>query len=125
MYIDGEWRSASGGKSFEVLNPADGAVIGTVPDGDAADAGRAIEAAERAFAPWSRTTAYFRADILQKAHRLMLERNSWSFKRPALSSFCWGYGRGSRGIGSASHHSRCLSASSSFAKFQCSAQCPN
>jgi len=74
MYINGEWRSASGGKSFEVTNPADGLVITTVPDGDAADARRAIEAADQAFAAWSRTTAYFRADILQKAHRLMLER---------------------------------------------------
>ena len=74
MYIDGEWQSASGGKTFEGLNPADGAVITTVPDGAAVDARRAIEAADGAFGAWSRTTAYFRADILQKAHRLMLER---------------------------------------------------
>ena len=74
MFIDGEWCEAGGGGSFEVLNPADGSVIASVPDGGAADARRAIEAAERAFTDWSRTTAYQRADILLKAHRLMLER---------------------------------------------------
>ena len=74
MYIDGEWREASGGHNFEVLNPADGSVIASVPDGGAEEATRAIQAAEQAFPAWSRTTAYQRAEILQKAHRLMLER---------------------------------------------------
>lgn len=74
MYIDGAWRDAASGKTFEVLNPADGAVITSVPDGDATEARQAIEAADRAFDGWSRTTAYHRAEILQKAYRLMLER---------------------------------------------------
>ena len=74
MYIDGEWRDAKGSETFEVLNPADGSVIASVPDGDAEDAQQAIAAAERAFGAWSKTTAYHRAEILQKAYRLMLER---------------------------------------------------
>lgn len=74
MYIDGEWRTADQGRSFEVLNPADGSVITTVPDGNAEDARQAIAAADRAFDAWSKTTAYHRAAILQTAYRLMLER---------------------------------------------------
>ncbi|MEL7466527.1 MAG: NAD-dependent succinate-semialdehyde dehydrogenase [Pseudomonadota bacterium] len=74
MFINGEWRDAAGGESFDVLNPADGTVIASVPDGGSEDARAAIEAADAAFAMWSRTTAYERADILLKAHRLMMER---------------------------------------------------
>ena len=74
MYINGEWRNAENGKSFEVLNPADGSVIASVPDGTGEDARQALAAADRAFDAWSKTTAYHRAEILQKAYRLMLER---------------------------------------------------
>ena len=49
MYIDGAWLEAVSGKTFEVLNPADGSVIASVPDGDAGDARQAIEAADSAF----------------------------------------------------------------------------
>ena len=74
MFINGEWRDAAGGKSFDVFNPADGSVISQVPDGGAEDARAAIEAADAAFPIWSRSTAYARADMLMKAHRLMMER---------------------------------------------------
>ncbi|MEM6623626.1 MAG: NAD-dependent succinate-semialdehyde dehydrogenase [Pseudomonadota bacterium] len=74
MFIDGKWCDADNGQVFEVLNPADGTVIGNVPDGGAEEAKRAIAAADRAFDSWSRTTAYQRAEILQKAYRLMLEQ---------------------------------------------------
>lgn len=74
MYIDGAWCEAMGKGVFDVVNPADGSVIRAVPDGGADDAARACEAADRAFDGWSRTTAYHRAAILQKAYALMLER---------------------------------------------------
>ncbi|MCL4146126.1 UNVERIFIED_CONTAM: hypothetical protein GTU68_007706 [Idotea baltica] len=47
-----------------------------MPDGGAADATAAIEAADAAFAAWSATTPYKRADILMDAWRLMTERAS-------------------------------------------------
>ncbi|TIW63704.1 MAG: betaine-aldehyde dehydrogenase, partial [Mesorhizobium sp.] len=31
MLIDGKWRDAASGRTFETRNPATGAVIGTVP----------------------------------------------------------------------------------------------
>lgn len=48
MYIAGEWRSALSGRTFESTNPASGSVLGTVPDGDRADARAAIDAAAAA-----------------------------------------------------------------------------
>lgn len=76
MFINGEFVDALSGATFEVTNPATGASLGHVPDGGAADAEAAIAAADAAFADWSRTTAYERADILMTAWRLMGERAS-------------------------------------------------
>ncbi|WP_119417917.1 NAD-dependent succinate-semialdehyde dehydrogenase [Desertibaculum subflavum] len=74
MYIDGEWRQAAGAKTFEVTNPATGEVIGTVPDGGRDEALAAVAAADKAFASWSRLTAYQRSEQLYKAWSLMIER---------------------------------------------------
>lgn len=40
---------------FEVINPADGTVIGTAPDADLATLDAAVDAAKRAFVTWSMT----------------------------------------------------------------------
>jgi succinate-semialdehyde dehydrogenase/glutarate-semialdehyde dehydrogenase len=73
MYIDGKWVDAEGGKSFEVINPADKSVAGIVPDGGVAETRRAIEAADRAFKSWSRTPAKERGVILKRVMDLMAE----------------------------------------------------
>jgi len=46
-YIDGEWTG--NGRTFPIVNPATGAQLAAVPDLGAAEARRAIEAAERAW----------------------------------------------------------------------------
>ncbi|MEM9133528.1 MAG: NAD-dependent succinate-semialdehyde dehydrogenase [Actinomycetota bacterium] len=74
MFINGAWIEADGGATFAVTNPATGEEIGRMPDGGAADAATAIGAAHEAFDAWSRTTAFARADILQRAWQLMGER---------------------------------------------------
>ena len=74
MFIDGEWRDALSGKTFEVTNPANGEVIRHVPDGGHEDTLAAIDAADWAFASWSNTSAFERAEILNKAYQLMVER---------------------------------------------------
>ena len=66
-YIDGAWRDADSGKAFEVDNPADGSVLGTVPAMDVAETRRAIEAADRAFPEWSRRPAKERSALLRRA----------------------------------------------------------
>jgi len=73
MFIDGDWREAQSGRRFNVSDPADGEIIGQVPDGGAADAADAVEAAHNAFQAWSMQTADKKADFLDTAHRLMME----------------------------------------------------
>ena len=65
-YIDGIWMEAESGASFDVTNPADGSVIGSVPDMEVAETRRAIAAAETAFPAWSKRTAKERTQILRK-----------------------------------------------------------
>lgn len=73
-YIDGKWVPAASGKTLPSYNPATGELIGTVPDSDAADIGRAVEAAARAFEKWRKTPAPRRADILHAAADLIRDR---------------------------------------------------
>jgi phenylacetaldehyde dehydrogenase len=49
MLIGGKMVGAASGKTFEVYNPATGAVIANVPEGDKADVDLAVAAARRAF----------------------------------------------------------------------------
>lgn len=49
-YLDGVWTGAEDGSRFAVTNPATGQVIAQVPRCGAAQAQRAIAAAEKAFA---------------------------------------------------------------------------
>ena len=69
-YVDGEW--IGGGKSLQVVNPATGQVLGSVPDLGANETRRAIEAAERAWPAWRAKTAKERAAILRKWFDLMM-----------------------------------------------------
>jgi succinate-semialdehyde dehydrogenase / glutarate-semialdehyde dehydrogenase len=71
-YIDGEWKSADSGSSIKVNNPATGEIIGSVPDMGAAEAKRAVEAADKAWPAWRAKTAKERAAILRKWYDLMM-----------------------------------------------------
>jgi len=72
-YIDGRWEDADSGKAIEVTNPANGEVLGTVPNMGAAETRRAIEAAEKAWPAWRGLLAKERANILRKWFNLILE----------------------------------------------------
>ncbi|QGZ56215.1 NADP-dependent succinate-semialdehyde dehydrogenase [Paraburkholderia acidiphila] len=72
-YINGEWQGAEDGATFEVKNPATGALIGTVPRMGAAETRRAIAAANAAWPAWRAKTAKERSVILRKWHDLMME----------------------------------------------------
>ena len=74
LYINGGWRPAASGDTFESRNPASGDVIGSAADAGAADVQAAVEAADGAFAAWAARTAYERSAYLYQAHQLMLER---------------------------------------------------
>jgi succinate-semialdehyde dehydrogenase/glutarate-semialdehyde dehydrogenase len=72
-YINGSWCAAHENATFPVTDPANDAVIGTVPDLSPADTDRAIAAAQAAFADWSRRTGLERADLLWRWHALVVE----------------------------------------------------
>ncbi len=72
MHINGEDVGAELPK-IDVINPANGEKVGSVPNGGKAEAKRAIEAAHTAFSSWSRLTAYERSNYLKKLNDLILE----------------------------------------------------
>ncbi|BCS48642.1 NAD-dependent succinate-semialdehyde dehydrogenase [Aeromonas jandaei] len=63
-YIDGQWCEAASGRTFEVTNPATGAVITQVPDMNEEDTRRAIAAAHAAQPAWAALTAKERSNKL-------------------------------------------------------------
>ncbi|KJS38822.1 MAG: succinate-semialdehyde dehydrogenase [Rhodospirillaceae bacterium BRH_c57] len=64
-FVDGAWCNAASHGTFEVKNPADGEILGSVPDMGTADARRAIEAANAAWPAWRKKTAKERANLLR------------------------------------------------------------
>ncbi len=46
-YVDGRWADADSGATIPVVNPANGALLGTIPRMGAAETRRAIEADSR------------------------------------------------------------------------------
>lgn len=74
LYIAGEWRTGGGREEQDVLNPATGAVIGTVPHASAADLEEALEVAARGFRMWRDTPGDQRAAVLMRTAALIRER---------------------------------------------------
>ncbi|MEK4715546.1 NAD-dependent succinate-semialdehyde dehydrogenase [Sporosarcina sp. FSL K6-5500] len=72
MYINGEWLGGDLEK-LDVINPANGQIVGSVPIGGEEEANVAIDAAYDAFQTWSQTTAYERANYLKRLYELMIE----------------------------------------------------
>jgi len=72
MYINGEWIGENL-EELNVVNPANGQIVGSVPTGGEEEANVAIDAAYEAFQSWSQTTAYERAVYLKKLYELMIE----------------------------------------------------
>src|SRR6185437_2963909 len=76
MLIDGELVQAASGKTFAVYDPATGATIAYVPEGEAADVDRAVAAARRAFdsGVWARIGPSGRGKLLWRIADL-IEQN--------------------------------------------------
>jgi aldehyde dehydrogenase (NAD+) len=67
-YIDGAFVESHGREVMDIIKPTDGQVIGRVTLADEQDTQRAIAAAKRAFATYSRSTKEERAKILRRLH---------------------------------------------------------
>ena len=72
-YINGQWLDADSGRTIAVSNPATGETIGSVPDMGAAEAERAVAAAQAALPVWRALTAKQRSQILRRWSDLMME----------------------------------------------------
>ncbi|TBF85055.1 NAD-dependent succinate-semialdehyde dehydrogenase [Rhizobium leguminosarum] len=71
-YIDGVWTSGDATKTFDVLNPATGELLASLPDMGAAETRAAIDAAHAAQPGWAARPARERSTILRKWFDLMV-----------------------------------------------------
>src|SRR5436309_5585211 len=75
LFIGGKFVDSNSGKTFAAINPATGATICQVAEGDAADVDLAVKAARQALetGPWKKTDAadrgrlmFMLADLIEK-----------------------------------------------------------
>lgn len=74
LHIDGEWLSAGHRRTHAVVNPANGSTLGELPLADAADLDRALQAADRSYRLWKRSTPDERGRVLKGAAQLIRQR---------------------------------------------------
>lgn len=74
LYVHGEWRSGSTGDVVEVMNPAKGELLATVPDGGQGDLDAAVESAQQGLVAWRSTHPRERAQIIHKIADTLKER---------------------------------------------------
>lgn len=77
LFINGEWRDATGGRTFDTVNPATGEVLTQVAEASTADVNAAVAAARSAFDPngaWRKMSASDRGKVLWRIADL-LEQN--------------------------------------------------
>jgi aldehyde dehydrogenase (NAD+) len=74
-YVDGEWRGASTGETFETYDPANpDEAVATYPQSDAGDTEAAVEAADAASEEWGTTPGPERGRILSRTSAVLAER---------------------------------------------------
>ena len=74
MYIHGEWHAGASSDRIEVMNPAKGELLATVPDGGQEDIDRAVESAREGLAAWRATHPRDRSKILYRIAATLQER---------------------------------------------------
>src|SRR5438270_561534 len=70
-YINGQWQDSAAHEWQDVVNPATGEVIASVPLSDAKEVSKAIDAASAAYQAWRRTPPEDRIQPLFKLKRLL------------------------------------------------------
>ena len=74
LFIDGTWRDASNGATFEVEDPATGEVLTTVANATPEDGMSALAAAAEAQRAWGASAPRDRAEILRRAFETVTAR---------------------------------------------------
>ncbi len=75
LYIDGELRGATGGKTYNIIGPWTGEVVGKAADATAEDVDAAIAAARKAFDETDWATNHDKRFELVKKYRALFEAN--------------------------------------------------
>ncbi|WP_411036299.1 NAD-dependent succinate-semialdehyde dehydrogenase [Shinella sp. BYT-45] len=71
-YVNGNWIGGNGAATFDVLNPATGERLATLPEMGAGETAAAIDAAYAAQGPWAARPAKDRSALLRKWHDLVV-----------------------------------------------------
>jgi succinate-semialdehyde dehydrogenase/glutarate-semialdehyde dehydrogenase len=74
LFINGEWRPATGGRTLAVEDPSTGETLCSVADANAGDALAALGAAATAQLQWGASAPRERAEILRSAFEAIIER---------------------------------------------------
>lgn len=72
VLIGGEWVGAATGQTMEVVNPANGEVVGKVPKCGIEEVERAVQAAKEAYPEWASKTVADRSKILLKLSGIIM-----------------------------------------------------
>ncbi|HEX8857745.1 MAG TPA: NAD-dependent succinate-semialdehyde dehydrogenase [Actinomycetes bacterium] len=75
LYIGGQWRDASGGRTLPVEDPATGETLTEVADATVEDAVAALDAAVAAGPDWARTPPRERGELLRRAYEVITARS--------------------------------------------------
>jgi succinate-semialdehyde dehydrogenase/glutarate-semialdehyde dehydrogenase len=74
LFIGGEWRPATDGAVFDVIDPATGETLGQVADATPADGLAALDAAVAAQPGWAATPPRERSELLRRAYQALVDR---------------------------------------------------
>ncbi|KAJ5774332.1 hypothetical protein N7457_009228 [Penicillium paradoxum] len=86
LFINGEFRTSSDGKAFEVVYPYTGEVVAQVQEANTQDVDDAVAAASTAFPAWRDLGTDKRGAYLRKLSQLILESNNELAKLETLST---------------------------------------
>jgi len=75
IYVNGAWVPSAGSSTINVIDSHSEEVIGTIPEGTAADVDAAVIAARAAFASWSALSVKERADWVTKIGEALTARS--------------------------------------------------
>lgn len=73
MLINGQWKDAADGQTFDVVDPRTAKAFAKVPKATPQDVADAIDAADSTFKHWSELNVFKRSAILRKASALVQE----------------------------------------------------
>ena len=71
MYINGRFTPSESSETMPILNPATEEVLDSVPNGNEADAHKAVAAAHTAFQSWRQVSGLERCEMLHEAAHKM------------------------------------------------------